>query len=326
VNRRALGAMILTSLVMPRRVLAQTPKLWRIAYLSGASAENDKTRMAAFREGLQALGYIEGKNLAIHERYADARLEKLPALAQDLVHLKADVFVVYGAASAIPAVQSVSRTVPIIFTVSADPIGDGIVTNLARPGGQVTGFSDLHSALVSKRLELLKELLPSASRVAVLARAASRVNRLQLKDIQETARAFGVVVLPLPVSGAAEVDAAFKTMAADRPAGLIVLGDFLLATHRRQILRLAMSNRIPTIFTTREAAQDGALMSYGTYLPDLWRRSATYVDKILKGAKPGDLPVEQAARFELVINLKTAKAIGVAVPRPLLLRADQIIE
>jgi putative ABC transport system substrate-binding protein len=301
-------------------------RVWRIAYLSGATAENDKIRVAAFREGLRTLGYVEGKNLVIEERYAGAQLEKLPVLAEELVRFNADVFVVYGAAFAIPAVQKASKTIPIVFTVSADPIGDGIVPSLARPGGQVTGFSDLHSALVAKRLELFKELLPSASRIAVLASAPSRVNRLQLKDIQEAAPAFGVSMLPLPVSGAQEIDAAFKTMESDRLDGLMVLGDFLLATHRKQILRLAMSKRVPTIFTTREAAQDGALMSYGTYLPELWRRSAVYVDKILKGARPGDLPVEQAARFELVINLRTAKAIRVAVPRSLLLRADQIIE
>jgi putative ABC transport system substrate-binding protein len=319
-------ALLLGALLLQPLAEAQTTKVWRIAYLSGASAEIDQRRLEAFRDGLRELGYAEGRNVVIVERYADGRPEKLPALAKELVSLRSDVFVVYGAASAVPAVQQATRTAPIVFTVSADPVAERIVSSLARPGGQVTGFSDLHSALVTKRLELLKELLPSASRIAVLGSGASTVNRLQLKEIEAAAPAFGVSVLALAVRDADDIERVFRQIGEKQPAGLMVLGDFLLATHRKQILRLATAARLPTIFTTREAAEAGALMSHGTHFPELWRRSAHYVDKIFKGAKPGDLPIEQPTRFETVVNLNTARAIGVTLPRAILLRADQVIE
>jgi putative ABC transport system substrate-binding protein len=325
-NRRklivALGA---SALATPLAGFAQqATKVWRIGYLSAASSDNDKLRLAAFQQGLRQLGYLEGKNIVIEQRYAAGRFERLADLATELVRLQVDVLIVYGD-SAIRAAREAGGAIPIVMTISADPVGEGFVDNLARPGGRVTGFSDLHSALVTKRLELLKEIAPSASRIAVLL-TADPTRLRQLKDIQAAAPAFGVIVLPLPVTGADDIDRAFVTMRKERSEGLIVLGDPVIAIHRRQIAGLAAKGRLPSIFTVRESVDAGGLMSYGTNFPELWRRAAIYVDKILKGAKPADLPVEQASKFELVVNLKTAKALGIAIPQSILIRANEVIQ
>jgi len=303
----------------------QAGKVWRIGYLSGASAENDKNWFAAFQQGMQDLGYVEGKSFVMEQRYSEGRNERLSALATELVGLKTNVLVVFGAAAA-RAANKATSTIPIVMTVTADPVGDGLAASLARPGGNVTGLSDIHSVLVTKRLELLKEVVPSASRVGVLMNADSPTLLRQLRDIQAAAPAFGVTILSLPVSGADDIERAFATMKKERLGGILVLGDPMINTHRRQVVGLAEKSRMPAVFTVKENAEAGGLMAYGTNFADLWRRAATYVDKILRGANPADLPIEQPIRFELVVNMKTAKAIGVTIPRSVLLRADRVIE
>jgi putative ABC transport system substrate-binding protein len=224
---------------------------------------------------------------------------------------------VYGRPAA-DAAKKATSTIPIVMTVGAHPGGDGLVASLARPGGQVTGLSDLHGVLITKRLELLKEVVPTASQVAVLSNAANPEHLRQLKDIQAAATVVGVSISTFPVTGPNDIDRAFTMVRKQRPDCLLVLGDSLLGTHRRQVVDRAATSRLPAIYTVRENVDAGGLMSYGTNFPELWRRAATYVDRILKGAKPGDLPVEQPTKFELVINLKTAKALGLTIPPSLL--------
>jgi putative tryptophan/tyrosine transport system substrate-binding protein len=300
-------------------------KVYRIGYLSAASAEADKNRFAAFLRGMQELGYTEGKNIVIEQRYAAGQFERIPDLATELIRLKIDVLVAYGE-PAILASKNATSTIPIVMTVHPDPIGDGLIASLARPGGNVTGLSDLHTVLVTKRFEILKEVVPSASRIAVFFHAGNPTLQRQLKDIENVAPAFGVKVLPVPVTGPDDFERAFATMKKKRVGGVMVLGSPLIGNNRRQILELVAKNRLPAIYTVRENPDAGGLMSYGTNFNDLWRRAATYVDKILQGAKPADLPVEQPTKFELVINLKAAKQIGVTIPPNVLARADRVIK
>jgi putative tryptophan/tyrosine transport system substrate-binding protein len=300
-------------------------KVYRIGYLSAASAEADKNRFAAFLRGMQELNYIEGKNIVIEQRYAAGQFERIPDLAMELIRLKVDVLVAYGEA-AILAAKNATSTIPIVMTVHPDPIGDGIVASLAQPGGNVTGLSDLHTVLVTKRFEILKEVVPSASRIAVFFHAGNPTLQRQLKDIENVAPAFGVKVFPVPVTAPNDFERAFATMKKERAGGLMVLGSPLIGNNRRQILDLAAKNRLPAIYTVRENPEAGGLMSYGTNFNDLWRRAATYVDKILKGAKPAELPVEQPVKFEFIVNLKAAKQIGLTIPPNVLARADRVIK
>jgi putative tryptophan/tyrosine transport system substrate-binding protein len=302
----------------------QAGKVARIGYLSAASAEADKNRFAHFQRGMQELGYIEGKNIVIEQRYAAGQFEKIPELPAELIRLKVDVLVVYGDA-AILAAKNATSTIPIVMTVHPDPVGDGIIASLARPGGNVTGLSDLHTVLVTKRLEILKEVVPSASRIAVFFHAGNPTLLRQLKDIQDIAPAFRVTVLSVPVTGPDDFDRAFTMMRKERAGALMVLGSPLIGLNRRQVIDLATKNQLPAIYTVSENPDAGGLMSYGTNFHELWRRAATYVDKILKGAKPIDLPVEQPTKFEFVINLKAAKQIGLAIPPNVLARADRVI-
>jgi putative tryptophan/tyrosine transport system substrate-binding protein len=302
----------------------QAGKVARIGYLSAASAEADKNRFAHFQRGMQELGYIEGKNIVIEQRYAAGQFEKIPELPAELIRLKVDVLVVYGDA-AILAAKNATSTIPIVMTVHPDPVGDGIIASLARPGGNVTGLSDLHTVLVTKRLEILKEVVPSASRIAVFFHAGNPTLLRQLKDIQDIAPAFRVTVLSVPVTGPDDFDRAFTMMRKERAGALMVLGSPLIGLNRRQVIDLATKNQLPAIYTVSENPDAGGLMSYGTNFHELWRRAATYVDKILKGAKPIDLPIEQPTKFEFVINLKAAKQIGLAIPPNVLARADRVI-
>lgn len=304
--------------------LAQQGKIARIGYLSAGSADIDESLLAGFRQGLKELGYLEGKNIAIEQRYAAGRAERLPELAAELVRLKADVILGAGDPAALAAKKATS-TIPIVVH-AADPIGTGLVASLARPGGNVTGMSDLHAELVPKRLEFLKELVPSLSHAAFLSNPANPTCSLQLKDLRTAAPAVGVTVLVMEAEGADDIDRAFATMRKEPHRALIVCGDRTLSTHRRQIFELATKSRLPAMYSNRRFVDAGGLMSYGTNLTDFYRRLATYVDKILKGAKPADLPVEQPTKFELVINLKAAKALGISVPRSTLSRADEVID
>ena len=300
-------------------------KIARIGYLSAASAEVDKNRFAHFQRGIQESGYVEGNNIRIEQRYAAGKFENIPELAAELIRLKVDVLVVFGD-TAILAAKNATSTIPIVMTLHPDPVGDGIVASLARPGGNVTGLSDLHTVLATKRLEILKEVIPSASRIGVFFHAANPTLLRQLKDIQDIAPAFRVTVLSVPVTGPDDIDRAFTIMRKEGAGGLMVLGSPFIGIHRRQIVELAGKSRLPAIYTQRENPDAGGLMSYGADFHELWRRAATYVDKILKGAKPADLPIEQPKKFELVINLKTAKQIGLTIPPNVLARADRVIK
>ena len=282
----------------------------------------------AFLQGLRDLGYVEGRNVVIEYRYAEGKLERLPALAAELVALKVDVIVAAGTLAALAAKQA-TRTLPIVFAAAADPVTDGLVTSLARPGGNVTGLSNLAPELVGKRLELLKQAVPGVSRVAVLWQPGGlgeRTEKDMLKGADVAARALGVRLQFVEARGPADFDRAFSDMTRARAGALTVLGSPMFFTERRRLVDLAAKNRLPAVYTLREFVDAGGLMSYGPNIADLFRRAATYVDKILKGAKPADLPVEQPTKFELVINLKTAKALGLTIPPSLLGRADEVVQ
>ncbi len=323
---RAVTVVVLALLAAPLAAEAQPArKVPRIGYLAAGSVEIEKSWLAAFQQGLRDLGYVEGETIVIEQRYAAGRFERLPELAAELVRLKVDVLLVGGEAATLAAKKATSA-IPIVIVTVADPVGIGLVASLAHPGGNVTGLSDLHADLVPKRLQLLKEVVPSASRVAVLLNPANPSHPLQLKGLQAGAAALGVTLFSLEVKGSEDIDRAFATMRKERPGGLFVLGDRVIGTHRRRIGKLAIKSRLPATATNRGWVEAGFLMSYGTIFPDQYRRAATYVVKILKGAKPADLPVEQPTRFELVINGKTAKALGLTIPPSVLLRADQVVE
>ncbi len=303
----------------------QTKKIHRIGFLASSSGERLKSRMAAFRQGLRELGYLEGKNILIEHRSAAGQFEKLPELAAELVRLRVDILVAEGAPAA-HAAKNATSVIPIVIGNAADPVGTGLVTSLARPGGNITGLSDFNFAVVTKRLGLLKEVVPSATRVAVLLNPTNPTNPLQLKEIQAAAPGLGVTPLPLEAKGPDDIDRAFTAIRKDRAGALIVIGDPMFGTHRRQIAELAVKNRLPAIYGSSDNMDVGALMSYGTNFQELYRRAAVYVDKILKGTKPADLPVEQPTKFELVINLKAAKQIGLTIPQSVLYRADKVIK
>ena len=252
----------------------------------------------------------------------DQLQQRVPALIAELIRLDVDI-IVAGAQGARVA-KKATNTIPIVMTYSADPVGTGVVASLARPGGNVTGLSDYHGDLVTKRLELLKEVIPSASGVAVLFNPTSEASRRMLKDVQAVAPALGMTVLPLEVKGPDDIDRAFATIRKERPGGL--LQSVALGRHRRRIVELAAKSRLPAIYVRGQWVAAGGLMSYGSSWPDLFRRAATYVDKILKGAKPADLPVERPTKFELIINLKTAKKLGLTIPPENLLQATKVIK
>jgi putative ABC transport system substrate-binding protein len=302
----------------------QAKKIPRIGFLESGGADRTKSRLAAFQQGLQELGYLEGKNILIEQRHAGGKFERLPELAAELIRLKVDV-ILAGGAPAAHAAKQVTTTIPIVMGNAADPVGTGLVASLARPGGNITGLSDFFAGVVTKRLELLKEVVPTASRVAVLLNPANPTNPLQLKLIQDIAPALGVTLLPFEARGPEDIDRAFTAMRKERAGALIVMGDPMLGSHPRRIVELAVKSRLPAIYGGRLSVESGGLMSYGTNFEDLYRRAATYVDKILKGTKPADLPVEQPTKFELVINLKAAKQIGLTIPPNVLARADRVI-
>ncbi len=303
----------------------QAAKMARIGWLSTGSTTSHGLLLEGFREGLRELGYMEGKNIAIEYRWAEGRLDRLPPLATELVQLKVDVLVTAGSPG-IRAAKQATTTIPIVMAAGGDPVGSGYVASLARPGGNITGLSNLAEDLVAKLLELLKNAVPGVSRVAVLSNPANPAHASFRRVIQDAARTLGVTLLPVDARGPHEFDGAFATMIKERAQGLVELPDPMFLTERNRLTDLAVRNRLPAIYGFKEHAAAGGLMAYGVNLRDSYRRAATYVDKILKGAKPADLPIEQPTKFELVINLKTAKALGLTIPPSLLLRADQVIE
>ena len=326
-NRRAFlsalsGGLLATPLAAGAQ---QAGKIFRIGYLA---LNRTPHLQEAFRQELRDLGYVEGRNLVIEDRDAERKRERLPALAAELVALKVDVIVASGTPAALAAKQA-TRTLPIVVTSIADPVTSGLVTSLARPGGNLTGFSVLAPELVGKCLEQLKQAIPAVSRVAVLRHpdaTTERTDKDMLKRAEVAAQALGVRMQVLEVRGPADFDRAFSEMTRARADALAVLTSSMLFGERRRLVDLAAKHRVPAVYPWTEGVEAGGLMAYGPDLTDLVRRAATYVDKILKGRKPGDLPVEQPTKFDLVINLKTAKTLGLTIPPSLLQRADRVIE
>ena len=308
---------------------AQPPeKVPRVGYLSPGSSSDPARlrRFEAFRVGLRELGYVEGRNIAIESRWADGQYDRYPALAADLVRLKVDVIVAQSGA-ATQAAQQATRTIPIVMSLVLDPVGIGLVPSLARPGGNVMGTSFMAPDLVGKQLELLKELVPKVSRVALLRHPTNPGSAPYLREAEAAARILGMRLQILEARSPQEIDSAFAAMTRERAGALLIFPDSFFATQRRQIAELAAKRRLPALYGgTTEYAEAGGLMAYSPNILDLHRRAATYVDKILKGAKPADLPVEQPTKFELIINLRAAKALGLTIPPSLLRRADQIID
>jgi putative tryptophan/tyrosine transport system substrate-binding protein len=304
---------------------AQQPKkIPRIGFLSIGSPSSVTSRYEAFRQGLRELGYVEGQNILIEWRFAEGKREELPALASDLVHLKVDVIVTAGTTATTPAKRATS-TIPIVMAYSADPVGTGLVASLSRPGGNVTGLTEISPDLAGKRLELIREAVPRATRVAVLWDGSRPANIDVLKEIDAAARAYGVRVQSLEVRSSKDFESAFRAATQQRARALIIPSGSLSNLHAPQVVSLALRSRLPSIWETKNYVDIGGLMSYGPSLDDLYRRAAVYVDKILKGTKPADLPVEQPTKFEFVINLKTAKQIGLTIPQSVLYRADKVI-
>jgi len=326
VDRRAfIGTLASGLLAAPLAGEAQpAEKMYRIAFLSPTSP-SDAGRLAAFREGLRELSYVEGQNIAIESRWAEGNYDRLPGLAAELVRFKVDIIVTYGT----PASQAAKRatgTIPIVMAGAIDPVASGLVTIVARPGGNLTGLSLMAPELVGKQLEILKDVVPKVSRVALLGNPANPGNAPQVRHAQDAARALGLRLQPLEARGPSDIDSAFAAITSEQAGAVIVLVDSMLLDHRTRIADLAARRRLPAVYGLSDHVEAGGLMAYGPNRLDIFRRAATYVDKILKGAKPGDLPVEQPTKFALVINLKTAKALGLTIPPSLLQRADQVIE
>jgi putative ABC transport system substrate-binding protein len=319
-----IGGTALAWPVAPRA--QQLGKRYTIGLFSaGAMPAMSAAFWAAFFDALRGLGWVEGKNVTFEHRYADNRLERLPEFAAELVRLKVDVIVAIGTLAPLAAKRATS-TIPIVMTAAGDPMGSGLVASLARPGGNVTGMSLMAPDLGGKRLELLKELLPRLSRVAVLWNAANPYPALVFKETQAAGRTLGIEVQSLEVRGPDDLDGAFEAARRQHPDALISVEDPLTGTYRKRIADFAVADRLPSLYGLKEDVEAGGLLSYGANLADLFRRAAGYVDKILKGAKPTDLPVEQPTKFELVINLKAAKALGLDIPPTLLALADEVIE
>ena len=307
---------------------AQQPKkIPRIGYLSAATPSAMLDRTQAFRQGLRELGYIEGKNIVIEWRYADGKLDRLTPLADELVGLKVDAIVTGGSGATRPAKQA-TASIPVVMTQDNDPVANGFVASLARPGGNVTGLSTLSPEISGKRLELLKELVPRLSRVAVIGTSTSQDYAHELKQIELAAGALGLKLQHVDVLASKDIEPAFQAAAKMRADAVLwsVSGRIARTSYRKEITDLAIKWRLPAIYENAASAEAGGLMSYGVSLLDLDRRAATYVDKVLKGAKPAELPVEQPTKFELVINLKTAKRIGLTIPQTVLFQADKVIK
>jgi putative ABC transport system substrate-binding protein len=328
----ALGALLEPVVVlgvftaMPAAEAQSSSKTARIGYLEFGSAAPGTPLLEAFRRGLGEYGWIEGQNMTIEVRYAEGRQDRLPRFAADLVRLKVDIIFASTTPAALAAKQA-TTTIPIVIGFVADPVGSGLVPRLARPDGNITGWTHLAGVeLNAKRLEILKEAVPEAARIAALWNPANPIHAPSLKVIEAAARSLKVQLRAMGVQDPRELEGAFSAMAEERVQALTVPPDGMFLAHQARIIDLAAKHRIPTMYGVRELAKAGGLMTYGVNLPDMYRRGAVFVDKILKGAKPGDLPVEQPTTFELVINLKTAKTLGLTIPQSILLQANQVIE
>ena len=305
---------------------AQAPaKVPRVGFLFSLLPSDAAPLVQAFRAGLRDLGWVEGKNISFEYRYTEGRLDRFSALAADLVRLKVDIIVASNA-YATRAAQKATRAIPIVVAAGADPVALGLVESLARPGGNITGLSQMSVELGGKRLELLKEIVPKLSRVAVLWNPQGRVSRLTWKELQLSARQLGVQLHSLEVRSADDLDQAFEDATSARAGAIFTIANAVFGSNLKRVAGLLAKNRLPSTQPSSEFAEAGGLVTYGPDRDDMYRRAATFVDKILKGAKPADLPIEQPTKFELVINMKTAKALGITIPQSILLRADRVIE
>jgi putative tryptophan/tyrosine transport system substrate-binding protein len=325
VNRRMFMSGSFSLALAPRYAFAQA-KVPRIGYLLTVPlAEKPSPERVAFLQGLRDLGYIDGQSITVQYRAAAGNLELLPDLAAELVELKVDVIVVTGF-QAVQATKQATKTVPIVMVAAVDPVATGLVTSLARPGGNVTGLTINHPETGGKRLELLKEVSPRASRIAVLSNRDNPATLAEWREIQAAARYLGVTLESFDVKHAQDLLNAFSEMTRRRPGALLIVLDTIIAPYRQLIAEFALNNRVPSILAMRDYAEWGGLLSYGPSLPELFRRAASYVDRLLKGARPSNLPIERPTKFELVANLKTAKTLGLTIPHSLLLRADEVIQ
>ncbi len=325
--RRFMAAIAGGLLAAPLAAGAQrTGRIPRIGYLAPGSASADAPRIESFLQGLHELGYVEGQNIFIERRFADGKVERLPGLAAELVNLGVSVIVAGGGSVIARAAKAATSAIPIVMTNVEDPVAAGLVASLGRPGGNVTGLTALVRDLSAKRLEILHEVLPKVTRVAVLWNAAYPEKAAEFSETQVAAQTLNLRLQPLQITDPDDLESTIEKATKDRAGGLIVLPDPLTNTHHLRIIEFADKRRLPTMFSQRPFVIDGGLMCYGPSYADLFRRAARYVDKILKGAKPADLPVEQPTKLELVINLKTAKALGLTIPPSLLARADELIQ
>jgi ABC-type uncharacterized transport system substrate-binding protein len=317
--------LIIAMMVVGGSAAAQQTKPPEVALLGGGSASGNAGRIEAFRQGLRELGYTEGKNILFEQRWADGKLDRLATFAAELVRVKTDIIVSAGP-TVTRALKKITSTIPIVMGFDDDPVGSGFVASLARPGGNITGLSTLSPELSAKQLELLKEILPKISRVAVVGSSAHPGTSQTLKEMKSTSTAFGVQIQYIELQGPNDIESAFGAARKGHADAVVVLTSVVTNSNRKPIVDIAAKNRLPAIYYTAEWVESGGLLTYGANFPDLFRRAATYVDKILKGAKPGELPVEQARKFELIVNLKAAKEIGLVIPPNVLARADRVIK
>ena len=326
--KRKIGFWLLATVFLTTALLAQAQqpgKIPRIGYLNTATLAGLAERIEAFRQGLRELGYVEGKNIDIEWRHAEGKLDRLPALAAELVRLKVDVIITTGPTTTRPAKKATS-TIPIVMAQDTDPVGNGFIASLARPGGNITGLSSLAPELSGKRLELLKETVPGLARVAVLWASTTPGSAQALKEMELAAGTLGVKLQSLDVLGPQDIETAFRAASKGRADAVLVMSSGVAAANRKEITELTIKSRLPAIYFRAEFVEGGGLMSYGASFTDMDRRAATYVDKILKGRTPADLPVEQPTKFEFIVNLKAAKQIGLTIPPNVLVRADRVIK
>jgi len=326
-NRRRLIIVVFASLLgVPLASLGQQPaKVARVGFLEASTPSAIAARVEAFRQGLRDLGYVEGKNVVIEYRYAEGNFDRLPALAAELVRLNVNV-IVTGGPTAIPAAKAATTAIPIVMAFDTDPVGSGFAASLAKPGGNITGLSTLAPELSAKQIELLKEIVPKLARVAVLGTASRPGSAHALREVENAAKALKVQVQFQDVVDPKGIDAAFLAARKGGADAVLVLGSPLFNANRTELTELASKSRYPVIYDRAEFVEAGGLMTYSVSLADLARRAATYVDKILKGAKPADVPIEQPTKFDLVVNMKTAKALGIKIPNSVLAQATRVIE
>jgi putative ABC transport system substrate-binding protein len=303
----------------------QLAKVPRIGFLGNSTAALEANLVGPFRDGLRDLGYVEGRNIVIEYRWADGKYERFPALIAELIALKVDVIVTAGTPASL-AVKKATTSVPLVMVAVGDPVATGLVASLGRPGGNITGLTSIAAEMEGKRLELLREVVPKISHIAVLWNAASPIQVIQERETRAAAQVLGMKMLSLGVRTREEIEDAFAAIVRERPGALLVLADRLFLHHRTRIMDFAAQHRLPGVHAYRELVEVGGLMSFGPSYAGMHRRAAYFADRILKGAKPADLPVERPATFELVVNLTTAKALGLSIPQSVLLRADKVIE